>query len=501
MKNIKYNLIKTVAVFLMVSSCSDILDEAPDNRTTIDSAEKIGELLVGAYPDAAYVTFLEPMSDNAGDKGPSAETGIDIATTINERMFFWDDLNDTDSDTPTNYWNRAYKAIAQANQALVSIEELGGGSELDYLKGEALISRAYAHFMLVSIFSKAYNSSTASSDVGIPYISEPETVLLGEYDRGTVQEVYDKIRADIELGIPLVGDDYNVAAYHFTKKAANAFASRFYLNTGEWQKVINHSTLALTGGGASVLRDWENDYRPATYSQQIANYTSSNFEPANLLLVSAASLYDRYHYAARYQLNSDKRDEIFPGSNGTGQPWSYSVFGSGDLYYNIPKFQEYFKVTNQAAGTGEAYVAYVLLTTDEALLNRAEAYAMLGQLDNAVADINMSYSVKTRFYDAAFDELSAQDVQDRFAVTDNTLYTPFYSIPAESLAFVNAVLTIKRTIFYNDGLRWFDIKRHNMVVEHEDIFGNINTLPKGDNRRLLQIPEAAQSFGIPQNPR
>ncbi len=501
MKNMKFNLIKGLVLVFLVSSCNDILDETPDNRTAIDSSEKIAELLVGAYPDAAYVSFLEPMSDNAGDKSPSADTGIDFATTLNQRMFFWEDINDTDEDSPTNYWNRAYKAIAQANQALVSIEELGGGSELDHLKGEALICRAYAHFMLVSIFSKAYNPSTAASDIGIPYVLEPETVLLGDYERGSVQNVYDNIEADIEAGLPLVSDNYNVPAFHFTRSAANAFASRFYLNTGEWQKVIDHSTAALGIGGAGVLRDWEGNYRPRTYSEQATRYTSSTEEPANLLLVSAESIYNRYHFAARYQLDSAKRDEIFPAVNGTGQPWSYTVFGSNDLFFNVPKFQEFFKVTNQAAGTGTAYVAFVLLSTDEALLNRAEAYAMLGQLDNALADINLSYSVKTQAYDPAFDELEVADVATRFAVTDSNLYTPFYAIPADALAFVNAVLTIKRTIFYNEGLRWFDNKRHNMEIVHRDIFGNVFTLPKDDNRRLVQIPEAAQSFGIQENPR
>tara|TARA_R110002049_G_scaffold309051_1_gene516206 strand:- start:2494 stop:3993 length:1500 start_codon:yes stop_codon:yes gene_type:complete len=499
MKNITYNIITLVSFVFVFTACNDILDETPDNRTAIDSPEKIAELLVGAYPDAAYAPFLEPMSDNADDKGPSAED-----FRVNEEMYFWNDLNDTDEDTPTNYWNRAYKAIAQANQALASIEELGGGSELNPLKGEALICRAYAHFMLVSIFSKAYNPSTSSSDLGIPYVLKPETVLLGDYERGTVENVYTNIKKDIEAGLPLIQDNYNVPAFHFTKKAANAFASRFYLNTGEWQKVIDHSTIALGIGGASVLRDWENEYRPKTYDEQGLRYASATLEPANLLLVSAESTYEYYgQYAtARYQLSADLVDIIFPSANGTGQPWSYAIYGSGGaLYNNIPKFNTYFKVTNQAAGIGNAYLGYVLLSTDEALLNRAEAYAMLGQLDNAVVDINLSYSVKTRFYDPALDELTVSDIQTRFEVTDGGLYTPFYNIPAEALAFVNAVLTIKRTIFYSEGIRWFDIKRHHIAIDHRDIFNNSFLLPKDDNRRAVQIPEAAQSFGIEQNPR
>ncbi|WP_168796707.1 RagB/SusD family nutrient uptake outer membrane protein [Cognatitamlana onchidii] len=492
----KNNIFKIVFLVLLVSSCDDVLDETPDNRTSIDSPDKIAELLVGAYPEAAYASFLEPMTDNVGDKGPSAEE-----VRINQEMFFWRDINDVDQDTPTFYWNEAYAAIAQANQALASIDALGGGQELDGLRGEALLCRAYAHFMLVSIFCKAYNPATAGSDLGITYMTEPETVLLGKYRRGTIANVYDKIRQDIEAGIPLIEDTFNVPAYHFTKKAAHAFASRFYLHTGQWQKVIDHSNLALGGNDTSVLRDWENFYRPRTYSEQTTRYISSAVEPANLLLVSAASGFNRFHATARYQLNNPKRDELFPFFNETGKESAYQVFGSNDLFYNLPKFTEYFKVTNQATSTGEAFVTFVLLSTDEVIFNRAEAYAMLGRLENAVADINRSYDVKTMGFNPSEDNFTVADIQSIFQPDDPNLYTPFYNIPDESLAFIHAILNLKRTIFYNEGMRWFDIKRHNIEVEHRDIFGNSFVLPKDDLRRAVQIPEAAQSFGIDENPR
>jgi hypothetical protein len=496
MKHIRYNIIKAVVLISLASSCSDILDESPDNRTTIDSPDKIAELLVGAYPEAAYAPFLEPMTDNAGDKGPSAQEN-----RINEEMFFWNDINDVDNDTPTNYWNSSYKAIAQANQALASIEELGGGSMMNALKGEALLCRAYAHFMLVSIFSKSYNPNTAATDLGIPYVLEPEIVLLGDYERGTVENVYANIKKDLEQGLPLIEDNYNVTAFHFNKKAANAFAARFYLNIGEWNKVINHSTIALGTSGADALRDWENEYRPNTYTEQQLRYISSGVEPANLLLVSVPSLFNRFHATARYQLNSVKRDELFPQVNETGKPWSYTVFGTNDLFFNLPKFSEYFKVTNQAANTGFAFVTYVLFSTDEAILNRAEAYAMIGDIESATSDINSSYALKTIGYNPTTDELTPSDIATIFEVSDSNFYTPFYSIPSESLPFVNAALSIKKTVFYNEGMRWFDIKRHNIAIDHRDYFGNSFLLPKDDKRRELQIPEAAQAFGIEENPR
>ena len=490
-----------IGLLLLLTACNDILEETPDNRTFIDTKEKIAQLLVAAYPEAGYVPFLEPMSDNARDKGPAALND----NRINEEMYFWRDLNDIDEDTPTNYWNAAYAAIAQANQALKSIEELGGGEEFNAQKGEALVCRAYAHFMLVSIFSKAYNPATAASDLGIPYITEPETVLLKTYTRESIGEVYVNIEKDLTEGLPLIENDYQVNAFHFTKEAANAFASRFYLNKGEWQKVITHSTLALGSNPGFVLRNINGLYTNTPGANLRQLYTSSS-EPANLLLVSGESVYTRNSATARYQLSRSLLNELYR-NNGNNSFWDYPLFivGDGDLGLTPLKINEYFRVTNQAAGIGIPFATFILISTDEVLLNRAEAYAMLEQYDNALADINLSYSTKLADYDAS-DVFSDAQLRVVFEVSDPTLYTPFYTIPVQALAYVDAILTMKRTILYNEGIRWLDIKRHDIVVDHPIV--NVSgfvletiTLPKGDDRRALQIPIDAQSFGIEANPR
>lgn len=493
-------------LLVLIFSCDDVLSEIPDNRTEIDSAEKISELLVGAYPEAGYVSFLEPMSDNADDKGPAATSDV----RINEEMYFWRDLNDDDSDTPTNYWNNTYAAIAHANQALASIEELGGGEEFNAQKGEALLCRAYGHFMLVNIFSKRYNPDTANIDLGIPYVTEPETVLIKEYDRGTVAEVYQQIEQDIEDGLPLIENEYDVPIYHFTKEAANAFASRFYLHIGEWQKVVDHSNAALGNSVVSSLRDINGLYDQLPGAGIQFQYSSSTTEPANLLLVAGQSLYARGSFSglARYQLTRSLQREIL-GISPLGIPWAYSLFTySGDIGLTLIKYNEYFRTTNQAAGIGFAFVTYMILTTDEVLLNRAEAYVMLQQYDNAVSDINLMFSTKTSGYSGA-NVLTSADIEDpsgNFVFTDANEYTPFYTIPANSQPYINLVLTMRQSIFYNEGLRWFDIKRHNIEVTHRitnvsgDAIDTV-TLPKDDNRRAVQIPPDAQAFNIEANPR
>lgn len=501
----KYLKLIPLLLLVLVSSCDDVLSEVPDNRTEIDSAEKISELLVGAYPEAAYVSFLEPMSDNADDKGPASESDV----RINEEMYFWRDLNDDDDDTPTNYWNDTYGAIANANQALASIEELGGGEEFNAQKGEALLCRAYSHFMLVSIFSKRYNPDTANTDLGIPYVTAPETVLVQEYDRGSVADVYDQIQQDLEEGLPLIENNYDVPTFHFTKQAANAFASRFYLHTAEWQKVIEHSNAALGGSGAAILRDINGLYSNIPGAAVRLQYSSAT-DPSNLLLVAGGSVYSRAFFSglARYQLTRNLERSLF-GASPIGLAWAYPTFTfGGDVGLTLIKYNEYFRFTNQAAGIGLPFVTFMVLTTDEVLLNRAEAYIMLEQYDNAVSDINLMFSTKTEGYTSA-DELTTSDIEETdgdFAFTDENFYTPFYMVSANNLPYINLVLTMRKSIFYNEGLRWFDIKRHNIEVQHRiaNVSGNtidVIVLPKDDNRRAVQIPPDAQAFDIESNPR
>ncbi len=499
-----YNIIKLPIMILLLAlvSCDDILDESPDNRTEIDSLEKISELLVNAYPQALYTPFLEPMSDNADDKSFSA-----TQTRLNDLMYEWGDFFDDDVDTPTNYWNEAYEAISQANQALASLDELG---ELDVVqRGEALLCRAYGHFMLVNIFAKAYNPSTASSDLGIPYVTEPETTLLPQYSRNTIQEVYDKIEADLVEGLKYTGKDNDykdsgVARFHFTSRAAYAFASRFYLTIGEWQKVVDYSNMVLgSGSGVVDIRDYTNDYRAAglSYSEMSSRF-GSTMEPANLLITVGPSIYDRNHFLLRFQLSGNLARNLFFVGNAAGLAWSEQVFGQ-DLFFNVPKYNEYFKVTNQAAEIGIAFVQTPLLTTDETMFNRAEAYAMLGELQLAADDLNTLLSVKSQGYTSAA-VLTTNAIAANFGTAPD-FYTPFYQIPADAIPFINVILETKRSVFYNEGLRWFDIKRHDIQVNHDrDVTPSVSetlTLPKGDQRRALQIPTEAQSRGILPNPR
>jgi hypothetical protein len=488
-----------IALFLGLSftACNKFLDELPDARTELDTPEKIQELLARAYPDALYADFCETMSDNAGDKVNLTQSSI-----FNTQMYSWQTNNEYSTwDTPPHYFYAAYGAVANANYALEAVENLGGGSDLNYLKGEALVSRAYAHFMLGLFWCKPFNPATAATDLGLPYATKAERKVFEVYRRISVKDYYDAIEKDLTEGLPLIDNSkYSKPKFHFTKEAAHAFASRFYLVKGDWDKVISHANEALGANPENKLRDVKGQ-RARTYAQQELLYASSD-EPANALIVGASSLYARNFAYNKYGLTLQKSVEVLGDNkhplNGFRATWAYPLYGNDD-YRNFPKYQEYFKYTNVSAGNGYPYDMAVLISFDEVFLNRLEAYLMKGEKAKFLTDLVVFLRKKTM-----------QNIPDTFVLSEadmNTIYQnkgtefdPAYTLSTQQREWLQAVADVRRAAFVFEGLRWIDNKRLGMKVVHVK-GGQTMELPKDDPRRELQIPEDAISNGITANPR
>ena len=165
--------ISALTVVFALTSCNEWLDVMPDNRAEVDTAEKVRKLLVSAYPENSFTYYGELASDNVDDMGSS----VTYHHRIWEQMYKWEEVTETSNEDPQRIWEASYGAITNANQALASLEEMGTNTaELSALRGEALLCRAYNHFVLVNMFCKGYNPKTAESDLGIPYMEKAETL-------------------------------------------------------------------------------------------------------------------------------------------------------------------------------------------------------------------------------------------------------------------------------------------------------------------------------------
>ena len=550
------NLFKTIAVlvaFASLTACDKFLDKMPDNRAEINTQEKIRALLTSAYTSGTYLLFSEYMSDNVdnmGEDNPGTDRFVD-------QCFTWADVTEKDNDSPQSFWEGCYEAINHANLAIEAIQKLAGCE--DELKlsavekagltaelAEALLCRAYHHFMLVNFFSLNYNANTSDKDLGVPYIDQVPVELNPKYDRGTVAGVYEKVEADLEIALRYVSDSYyQVPKYHFNVKAAYAFAARFYLFCEKWDLAAQYATKCLGSQPAAVLRDWQARNKLERDREVKSNDFIKSSHETNLLLMTSYTVfgwYMAYPGITKYSHNSFLNfTEIHYakniwGNENTGWRNVYPWYWEGPEWYSGSNFDQMafwkipylFEYKDPVAGTGWHRAVHPAFTMDETLLNRAEAYVMLGRYDEAAADLNTwaHNLIKDQYFSATLTPESIHEFYKNVAYwtpqepTIKKHLHPAFAIGGEGElreSMLQCVLGFKRIENAAQGLRWLDIKRYGIEITRRVLEpnpkagdndasymikdGQVDILTVDDPRRAMQIPPDVLTAGIAPNPR
>ena len=544
----KKNIFIIVALVTVALTGCNFLDQEPDMRASIDTKKKVQLLLVSAYTEANSAPLCEYSSDNVIDNNvPDPKTGqANAENPLNEmynEIFAWKPVKQSSNDSPKLIWDAHYTAIAVANQALEAIKKLEAqGINMNAEKAEALLSRAYHHFLLANVFCQAWKNEEASKlDLGLTYMMQPETKVAPEYSRGpelvvnttesgdtawiggSVYHTYMNIERDLEAGLKLVSDEYyTIPRYHFNLKAAHAFAARFYLYKREWAKVVEHADYVLTTTDETTL---------AMLFDATTNRDQSNIElafkhyidvqaPSNLLLIAtySSSAYAHFPGYGRYQYNGEAQDFTTYGS---GPCWSGQFPGIGTWSADqklggfVAKDYYDFEYVDKVAGYGYVRMVSRAFTTNETLLCRAEAKIYLKDLAGATNDFRMwcqGYNVGgrmqmlpdstvdlsqekiTKFYGEKYGTKYAQELHNQDMAAD-------WVISPDQLPFVHCAIHFRRIETLHDGLRWQDLKRYGIEIEHVQGKDAPRKLVWNDDRRAIQLPQEVIVAGMTANPR
>lgn len=556
MKSYRYKILAFGMALAGMASCSDsFLDKVPDERTEIDSPNKVVQLLVSAYPDYCPAWVGEISSDNLIDNQaphmPSSPNSEQIEAYYNYSSYGkWDDelfkfqpasnATYSTSDSPGALWSAYYSSVATVNQALAGIERVAPNGNLsDTLraaKGEALLLRAYDHFMLVNIFSQAYKNAEASKkDVGVPYVTEIEDVVTKNYDRINVDSVYKLIGKDLEEGLGLISDlNFGTAPkYHFNTNAAHAFAARYYLFHKDYEKVIEHANAVLGTDSASFQRmtmDLSQFDGCATMSDY-GNVWQSPDQNGNLMLIATYSVLQRRIFGYRYSFAGPSASNAMmirtgtplwsglicpPTSAVSGQIFSNS---SHDYGYISCKVREQFEFTDKIAGIGYAHQIYRAFTSNALLLERAEAEIMLGKYEDAANDLRWYWNCPINTYsaddyatyvdggrakfmtDAVFDSYYGADktaCPNNFSSWDFTQnMSSDFVVPAEATKYMNCLNDFRRYETAFEGLRFFDVKRWGIEYTHTvGVYEDLFEQPWNSVNRAIEVPWETLSAGL-----
>jgi len=563
-----------LAAPLLLTGCNDFLDQDPDERSTLDTEDKIRQLVAGSYPSANYGWICELSSDNVMDNNvnhlPISSTAEQIMARYNlssynrcdDEIFRFDPgVSATGQDTPLYIWEVFYGSIFSCNYALEAIDELaaenlkngtgdaeGMTTTMKALQAEALMLRAYDHFVLVNTFSQAYKGDAASrNDLGVPYITETSTDFQLHNLRGNVSECYEKIIADIEKALPNVSDQHLAIApkYHFNANAAHALAARVYLHHHDWAKAEEQADLVL-GDDYNIIATRLIDFTgmdECTYMSDYGVIYQSPESANNLFLLNTGSWINRHSLGYRYAQNSTCVREIYyhqtPYTGLYAYPFIYVggwTFWTGrDYGYTSAKIAEEFEYSDKLAGIGYGHIIRREFTNNMLLLERAEARIMQGNYADAFTDMQTwLHSYQT------FSEANMRTFRDSYGMRDitvddiNSYFTPKItadgdttlnyncfanwnntpgkinaagmglSIPDAAVPYMNCLNEFRRIESCWDGWRFWDLKRWGIEWSHSywdnELSGTDKTVTThmawDDVRRALEIPQSSIEAGL-----
>lgn len=438
------------------TSCDKFLSEKSDRALTIPT--KLEDLQALLNNNTANNSRGVLAGDASADDFflPDA-TYHELNTDIARNLYRW---NGADIfDLTNNEWQIGYSAMYYATSVLEGLNGIvrtpNNEAIWDDLKGQALTVRAFRYLSFVTTWSKAYQESSAHTDMGIPLrrttdFNEPSV-------RASVEETYRTILDDLKEAVPLLNDvpsGINLAS----KPLAYATLARTYLFMRKYEEAGRYADSALRLN--STLLDY-NEVTGTVFPNYLSNpeiiyYLTAGSATSNLVTNVARHRTDTVLYDAFEE--NDLRKVHFFRINNDGL---YSFKGNY---------------------SGAIATKFSGVSVAELYLMRAECYARQGKIVEAMNDLNIL--LRNR-YDRTkpFSPAMASNKEEALAI----------------------VLQERRKELIFRGLRWPDIKRLNLeganIVLKRIIDNETYTLLPNDNRYALPIPEdVIELSGMPQNP-
>ncbi|MNJ87398.1 SusD family protein [compost metagenome] len=156
-------------------------------------------------------TFL-PANIYMGDEMAAMESFITEVPIRMQRLYRYDDRIYDAGATPDEFSSASsneaiyIRRLYVFNKVINNVMDSEGGTEVQKtaIMSEARVLRAICNFMFLSDFSKPYNASTATTDLGIPDITKSD-VTQTNFARLSQKENYDLMIKDITEAIPNLG--------------------------------------------------------------------------------------------------------------------------------------------------------------------------------------------------------------------------------------------------------------------------------------------------------
>ncbi len=348
-------------------------------------------------------------------------------------------------------WNDLYEVIQRSN-FVINRTQLKSSSSVDVLLSQAYAARALAYFNVVNFYGQPYGQTP---NTGVP-IDLDDLNGPGE-PRSTVEEVYDRVEADLLKALTLSPQNGNKNA--LGEDAVNLILSRLYLYKKEYADALTYAEKVRKSGSYTILSG--DDY---------FNYWISTEGGAESI----------------FELLFTSSDQLV---NNLSLPYIMAVDGYNDLFARADfvnamdpaDVRKRFYVLGNKPDNPKGYNVLKHLKYDSS----ADAYLAVGDYDMKVlryveADFN---AMEAKFHSG--DEAGA--LADLNAFVANRVPGATYSSSGDQL--LEDILTERAREFAFEGQRFLDLRRNEMdIVKSTNCTVNCNMTYPND-KFVLPIPQ------------
>jgi hypothetical protein len=446
-----YILLFCITLIVSLSGCKKYLDVKPDKTLAIPSSVKDLQALLdnntninGLYPDASNAQsddyFIKPQ--DIGNFEKSAQL-----------TFVWDANATVDRD-----WLYGYTVVETCNVILDEAAKLSvssGQGEIYQVLGSAYFVRGFEFFQLANVFAMPYKPAANDIEPGIPLRLSSD--ITAKTFRSTLLQTYIQILSDLKKAAAYLPKTPLIKSRP-SKTAAFAALSRVYL----------------------VMQDYENAKLYADSCLLIQNQLIDY----NELDVDTPLPFDRFNMEVIFHSTTNGQTGLLSPDYARVDTTLYNSYSDTDDRKNIFFTDAGDSYRSFKGGySGDPYLSFNGLATDEVILNRAECNARVGKLSAAATDLNTLLS--KRYNPSGY-----------IPVTEKT---------PDLLATI--LLERRKELAFRGQLRWTDLRRLNFEGQYAKTLirnsddGQHLLVPKDKRYALLIPPSVIQLTGIQQNAR
>lgn len=398
----------------VLTSCH--LDEAPTTYVEVKDGDHAitSDLEMKVMRNGIYSSF---RSTFYGDRSQTEEVMCDGFNATSDFGNQYGPAHRMDASfTASDYaaaalWDSCYVHIKDYNifiNSAANYAEANPDSKntADYDMAEAYFFRAYTYLQLVRHYAKAYDATSASSDLGVPIVLKYD--LTEKPERATVAKVYEQIKSDLDNAstLGLASTPGAIASEVVTSDALNMMYARYFLDIKNYNeaanyalKVINSAAgYAISSTPAEMKAEYSNDEGTEAIMQLPASatengsgtndiYTNSDYYSALAQYPGKGVYQQPYYIPSQKLLNQYGENDLRLAQ--WFQNKSYPVYLAGGFDFDVYTFVKYLgnpDLNTDGIPNGRQHVKPFMIS--EAYLIYAEASYEAGNVTEAKEMLN-----------------------------------------------------------------------------------------------------------------